>query len=173
MRTLRTRRRSPRSRGALRGLRRRRRPIANTERATVHPVREYLRSLNPDLPRPVWILQVGGLTNAFGNGVVLPFLLIYLHNVRGIPLGLAGLAAAVNSAAALCSGFVAGSLADRIGPKRVLIGSLLGLSVSISLFPLIRGVPSAYALQLLMGTCSGAFWPSQSSMITGLAAPAR
>ena len=60
----------------------------------------YVRSLNPHLPRPVWVLQVGGLTNAFGNGIVLPFLIIYLHNVRGIPLGLAGLAAAVNSAAA-------------------------------------------------------------------------
>jgi MFS family permease len=134
-------------------------------------VRGYLRSLDPKLSRDLWLLQLGGVTNAFGNGVVLPFLLIYLHNVRGIPLGLAGLAAAVNSAAALCSGFVAGSLADRVGPKRVLIASLLGLAVSISLFPLIRGVPSAYALQLLMGTCSGAFWPSQSALLTGLASP--
>ena len=32
---------------------------------------DYIRSLNPQLPRPVWLLQVGGLTNAFGNGVVL------------------------------------------------------------------------------------------------------
>jgi MFS family permease len=136
-------------------------------------VRGYLRSLDPKLTADLWLLQLGGLTNAFGNGVVLPFLLIYLHNVRGIPLGLAGLAAAVNSAAALCSGFVAGSLADRVGPKRVLIASLLGLAVSISLFPLIRGVPSAYALQLLMGTCSGAFWPSQSAMVTRLASPAQ
>ena len=77
----------------------------------------YVRSLNPQLPRPVWVLQVGGLTNAFGNGIVLPFLIIYLHNVRGIPLGLAGLAAAVNSAAAFVSGFVAGSLADRHRPE--------------------------------------------------------
>ncbi|MDX6447885.1 MAG: hypothetical protein QOD08_348, partial [Gaiellaceae bacterium] len=50
----------------------------------------YLRSLDPRLSRDVWILQLGGLTNAFGNGIVLPFLIIYLHNVRGIPLGLAG-----------------------------------------------------------------------------------
>jgi MFS family permease len=131
-------------------------------------VREYLRSLNPDLPRPVWILQVGGLTNAFGNGIVLPFLIIYLHNVRGIPLGLAGLAAAVNSAAALVSGFVAGSLADKVGPKRVLIGALLVMSVAISLFPLIHNVWQAFALNILLGTGSGSFWPSQSSMLTGL-----
>src|SRR6187551_2903659 len=109
-------------------------------------MRAYLRSLNPDLPRPVWLLQVGGLTNAFGNGTVLPFLIIYLHNVRGIPLGLAGLAAAVNSAAALVSGFAAGALADRIGPRRVLVGALVVMAVAISLFPLIENEWHAYAL---------------------------
>jgi MFS family permease len=128
----------------------------------------YLRSLQPDLPRSVWLLQVGGLLNAFGNGIVLPFLIIYLHNVRGIPLGLAGLIAAANSAAALVSGFVAGSLSDRIGPKRVLIAALLVMAVAISLFPLIRETWHALALNMLLGTGSGAFWPSQSSLVSGL-----
>ena len=36
-------------------------------------------------------LQLGGLVNAFGNGMVIPFMFIYLHNVRGIGLGLTGL----------------------------------------------------------------------------------
>ena len=128
----------------------------------------------PDLPRPVWLLQVGGLTNSFGNGIVLPFLIIYLHNVRGISLGLAGLAAAVNSTAAFASGFLAGSLSDRIGPRRVLMAALLTMAVAISLFPLIHNVWQAYALNLLLGAGSGSFWPSQSSMLTGLTpAPAR
>src|SRR4051794_29248182 len=117
-------------------------------------MRAYLRSLNPDLPRPVWLLQIGGLTNSFGNGIVLPFLIIYLHNVRGISLGLAGLAAAVNSTAAFLSGFVAGSLSDRVGPRRVLMAALVTMAVGISLFPLIRTVWQAYALSLLVGTGS-------------------
>ena len=58
----------------------------------MRPVAAYLRSLDPRLPRPVYVLELGALVNAFGNGVVLPFLLIYLHNVRGIPFGLAGTA---------------------------------------------------------------------------------
>ena len=66
-------------------------------------MRAYLRSLNPNLPRDVWILQAGGLANMFGNGVIGPFLIIYLHNVRGISLGVAGLVVASNSAA---GGFV-------------------------------------------------------------------
>src|SRR3954465_6953564 len=107
-------------------------------------MRSYVPGPIPPPPRDVYVLQAGGLTNAFGNGIVLPFLIIYLHNVRGIPLGLAGLAAAVNSAAALCSGFVAGSLSDRIGPRRVLMGALIVMAVAISLFPLIRTAGDAF-----------------------------
>ena len=133
----------------------------------------YLRSLDPRLPRAVWILQSGGLVNSFGNGVVLPFLIIYFHNVRGIPLGIAGLAAAANSVGALGSGFLAGSLGDRIGPRRVLVGSLWTMTVAICLFPLIRTGWHALLLDGLLGTGSGAFWPSQSALLADLAPPTR
>ena len=36
----------------------------------------WLRSLDPQLPREVWLLQLGGVMNSFGNGLVLPFLVI-------------------------------------------------------------------------------------------------
>ena len=34
-------------------------------------MRNYLRSLNPQLPRSVQTLQLGGLLNAIGNGLIL------------------------------------------------------------------------------------------------------
>jgi MFS family permease len=131
-------------------------------------MRSYVRSLDPRLPRPVYVLELGALVNAFGNGVVLPFLLIYLHNVRGIPFGLAGTAAAVQSTAALGSGFLGGSLSDRIGPKRVLLGSLAVMTVAFALMPLIREAWQAFAIYTLWGIGSGAFWPSQSALLAGL-----
>jgi MFS family permease len=134
----------------------------------VKPLAAYFRSLDPRLPRDVWILQAGGLVNTFGNGVVLPFLIIYLHNVRGISLGVAGLAAATNSACALSSGFLAGSLGDRIGPRRVLVGGLLVMAFAVLLFPLIRTGWHALLLYGLMGVGSGSFWPSQSMLLTSL-----
>jgi MFS family permease len=105
--------------------------------------------------------------------MVLPFLIIYLHNVRGVPLGLAGLIAAANSAAALVTGFVAGTLADRIGPRQVLIAALCVMSGAIACFPLIRETWHAFALSAALGAGSGAFWPSQSSLLSGLTAHER
>jgi MFS family permease len=140
----------------------------------VRPLPAYLRSLDPRLPREVYVLELGALVNAFGNGVVLPFLLIYLHNVRGIPFGLAGSAAAVQSAAALASGFLGGTLSDRVGPKRVLLGALAVMTVAFALMPLIRTAWEAFAIYTLWGVGSGSFWPSQSALLAGLSpAPRR
>jgi len=139
----------------------------------MRPVRTYLRSLDPRLPRTVYVLELGALVNAFGNGVVLPFLLIYLHNVRGISFGLAGSAAAVQSAAALGSGFLGGTLSDRLGPKRVLLGALAVMTVAFALMPLIRTALDAFAIYTLWGIGSGAFWPSQSALLASLTPAAR
>src|SRR6266511_2692801 len=136
-------------------------------------MRAYLRSLDPRLPREVWILQAGGLANMFGNGVVVPFLIIYLHNVRGISLGVAGLVAASNAFAALISAFVGGALGDRIGPRAVLTGSLVVMAAAFALFPLIRTPWHAVVLSMLVGAGSGSFWPSQSTLLSSLTPPER
>ena len=134
----------------------------------MRPVAAYLRSLDPQLPRSVWVLQAGGLANFFGNGVVIPFLIIYLHNVRGISLTVAGLIAATNSAVAIPSGILAGALSDRLGAKRVLAAALLVMAGSIALFPLITEAWHAFLLNAALGLGSGAFWPSQGALLTAL-----
>jgi MFS family permease len=131
-------------------------------------VRTYFRSLSPQLPRDVWVLQAGGLANSFGNGIMLPFLIIYLHNVRGVALGIAGLVAASNSVCGFLSGFAAGTLSDRIGPRRVLVAALCVMAVATGLFPLVHNAWEAFVLYGLSGLGSGSFWPSQSSLVTGL-----
>jgi MFS family permease len=139
----------------------------------VGSLRSSIRDLDPRLPRDVYVLQAGGLLNAFGNGVVLPFLIIYLHNVRGIPLGLAGLAAATQSASALGSGFLAGTLSDRVGPRRVLVGALVVMAVAFALMSHIRSAGDAFGIYAVWGVGSGAFWPAQSALLAGLAPPRR
>ena len=136
-------------------------------------MREYLRSLNPQLPRPVWLLQVGGVMNSFGNGVVFPFLAIYLHNVRGFGIATAGIAIAISSVAQLLTGIAVGPIIDRVGARPVLASGLILQAAGFGLLPLVRTPWHAYALLAIEGIGSAGFWPSQSTLISKLTPAAR
>jgi MFS family permease len=133
----------------------------------------WLRSLDPQLPGEVWLLQLGGVMNSFGNGLVLPFLVIYLHDVRGFGLGVSGLVVAVSATAQLTAGLVAGPLVDRLGPRRVLGAGLVLQGVGFGLFPLVRSPWQAFVLIAIEGAGSAGFWPSQSTLIARLTPPPR
>src|SRR6478736_127025 len=128
----------------------------------------WLRAFDPQLPRQVWLLQVGGVMNSFGNGIVLPFLVIYLHDVRGFSLGTAGLIVGVSSAALLAAGIVAGLVIDRIGPKRTLGCGLVLQAIGFGLLPLVREPWQAFVLLAIEGVGASGFWPSQSTLISRL-----
>ena len=136
-------------------------------------VTSLLERLAPGLPRSVWLLQVGGFANAFGNGIAFPFLLIYLHNVRGVSLGVAGLIAGTNAAVGMVAGPVAGALVDRLGSKRVLMGSLVTLAVGFGSYPLVQEAWQGFLCAGIAGIGNGAFWPAHSSLVGGLTARER
>jgi predicted MFS family arabinose efflux permease len=132
-----------------------------------------LRSIDPRLPRSVWTLEAGGLVNAFGNGITFPFLVIYLHNVRGFSLGTAGLVLATNGAFSLLASPLAGILSDRIGGRLTLAGALVLMAAGYGSFPLVTEPWHAFAAMAVAGWGNGSFWPSQSTLLAGLAPPAR
>ena len=132
-----------------------------------------LGRFDPQLPRQVWLLQTGGVVNSFGNGVVLPFLVIYLHDVRGFGLGTAGLAIAVASAAQLAAGIGAGPIIDRFGPRPTLAVGLVLQAVGFGLLPLVRHPWHAFVLLAVEGAGSAGFWPSQSTLVARLTPGAR
>jgi MFS family permease len=128
----------------------------------------YLRSLNPDLPRPVWLLQMGGLANWLGQGIAYPFLVIYLHNVRGFSLDTAGLVLASSAAIGLVSFPVAGAIVDRVGGRVTLAGALVVQAVGYALFPLVHEPWEAFGVAAVVGAGVGGFWPGQSTLLAGL-----
>ena len=100
------------------------------------------------LPRQVWLVQAGGVVNSLGNGIVFPFIVIYLHNVRGISFAAAGLALSAGAVAALAAGIGAGPFVDRFGGRNTLLVGLLLQAVSFALFPLVREAWHAFVLLL-------------------------
>ncbi|HKA27386.1 MAG TPA: MFS transporter, partial [Gaiellaceae bacterium] len=137
------------------------------------PLATYLRSLDPLLPRQVWLVQAGGVVNSLGNGIVFPFIVIYLHNVRGISFAEAGLALSAGAIAALAAGFGAGTIVDRFGGRNTLLLGLLLQAASFALFPMIREAWHAVALLALEGAGTACFWPGQSTLLSHLTPPER
>jgi MFS family permease len=131
-------------------------------------VRGYVRSLDPRLSRGTWTLLSGSFCNALGNGVVFPFLLIYLHNVRGLPLGTSGLVLATASVTAIAAGPVTGFAIDRLGPRGALVGSMVASTIGFGGFALVRHEPGAFLCAALAGIGNGSFWPAHATLVAGL-----
>ncbi len=91
-----------------------------------------------DIPRPVLVLILGGFIQSTGNSLMWPLNSLFMHNVLGRSLTEAGTLLAIQSAASLFGQFASGFLADRFGPKRVMIIGLVGAILSvgtIGIFP--------------------------------------
>lgn len=127
-----------------------------------------LAIFNPDLPREVWLFQVGVLINFFGNGLVAHFLVIYLHFGRGIPFAAAGSAVALGGITAVTSGLVAGSLSDRIGPRNTLVGAMVSNAVAYLLYTQVSAPWEAFAVGLLVGVGTGAYGPTSQNLTASL-----
>ena len=139
----------------------------------MRPLLRYLRSVDPKLPRSVWILSLGGLANALGHGLAFPFLIIYLHNVRGFSLPTAGLVLATTGAVSLLAGPGVGIVVDRIGGRAALAAALVLLAIGFGLYPLIEEPWQAFGAAAVAGLGNAGFWPSQSALLAGLTPPER
>jgi len=137
----------------------------------VAPIRERLEAR---LPWDVYVLQTGLVLNALGNGIANPFVLLYLHDVRHIPLAQAGLASAANAGAALGASLVGGSVADRVGPKATVLGGLALASVTFIAYPVVVTTGwEAIVFGAVLGTAAGGWLTGQSALLAALVPPAK
>ena len=125
------------------------------------------------LSREVRRLVLGNTLSALGTGFTLPFLLIYLTDVRGFAVTTAGYAIAAMGVVGLVSVPVMGSLADRVGPWRVLVGALLCQGLGTAGLAAVTEPWHAFATISLMSVGSAAGWPSQAALIAALVPSAR
>ena len=109
------------------------------------------------------------MLNTLGNGAVAPFLVIYLHDVRGIPLGVAGLAGSTGAACGLLGALAAGTVADRVGARRTMIAGLLLSTTAYFLYPTVREAWQAFVLAGLAGSGLGTWLTMQSTVLAAIA----
>ena len=128
------------------------------------------RGLIPDLPRQAWIILGGDALSAVGNGLVLPFFIIYLNRVRGIEIDTAAYALATTAVVGFVVAPIGGWMADRIGARRVVILSLVISALGSISIAAVREVWHAFAAAALFGTGITLFWPSVHALVTTIVA---
>src|SRR5207302_6000221 len=84
-------------------------------------VSHFIAGWRTGLPRPVLILQAGNALNYFGYGLVLPFEIIYLHQVRGFSTSTAGLVLAATMGASAIVTLPTGALLGRYSAKALVV----------------------------------------------------
>ena len=91
--------------------------------------RPPLREFWTDLPREGRLLLSVVVFQFVGTGLVLPFWVVYLHEIRGFSLGSVGLLMALLPAAGFVIVAPGGVLIDRLGPRKTMVASLLMATV--------------------------------------------
>ncbi|HVQ87957.1 MAG TPA: MFS transporter [Actinomycetes bacterium] len=127
-----------------------------------------------ELPREVkWLLLGIGLFS-LGAGLTLPFLLVYLHQVRGISTQLAGAVIAWIALVGLLTGPLWGVVIDRIGPRVTLLLSLLVEASAVLCLAFVTNVWQAFLVASLLAIGSAGGWPAQTALLSRLVpSPAR
>jgi MFS family permease len=109
--------------------------------------------------------------NALGRGFTLPFLLIYLHSVRGIPLPVTGLVLASLGAVGVAAGPVLGTAIDRFGARRVLLAALGVSTVGAVLLTQVHSTWQAFLAVAVTGIGGSASWPATNALLSGVTTP--
>lgn len=107
------------------------------------------------LPRPVLILQAGNALNYFGYGLILPFEIIYLHQIRGFSVSTAGLVLAATMATAALVTPPTGALLDRYSAKAFVIAGSLASAVGYAGFAYVELPWQAFACSIVSGAGIG------------------
>lgn len=120
------------------------------------------------LPTEARRVLLGVAFFAVGNGLTLPFLLVYLHEVRGLATETAGLVIAWVALGGLLTGPVWGTAVDRVGPMPVLRLALLIEACGVVLLAFVDDVPSALLAATLIALGVSGAWPSQTALLARL-----
>lgn len=131
--------------------------------------REYKRAFS-GLPIAVWYLAMVVLVNRAGS-MVLPFLALYV--TEGLQLGdsAAGWMLAIYGMGSCAGAFIGGMVADRLGPFRVQIASLVVSGMGYFLMTLADSFTSLACIVVLTSFSADAFRPANGASVTLLAPP--
>ena len=132
--------------------------------ALLDPVRLRLRDLDPRVHR----LFLGFAFSALGSGLTMPFLYVYLAEVRGIETATVGWMFAWMGLLGFAMAPPGGTLIDRFGPRPVMVVGLVVEAVCTTSIGHVETVTQGFVVAsfIVLGTVG--LWPAATAMLTRL-----
>jgi MFS family permease len=124
--------------------------------------------VSPRLSGKTRLFLTGNTLSMFGTGMVLPWMIIYFHETRGIALPVVGVLMAAGAATGLVVGLACGALMDRVGARPVLSMILLGQFVDAAALAWAHDTLTALPAVLLYGATWTPMIGAISTMLNGL-----
>ncbi|WP_068400200.1 MFS transporter [Kribbia dieselivorans] len=118
-----------------------------------------------DLPTAGRWLLTTTIVQTLGRGMVLPFVLIYMTQVRGASLDTAGYLMAAIAVAAVAVTVPTGYLIDHLGARAVVMGGTIAMIAGAVMFAFATSVPALLVASLLVGAAQGSSFPAFHSFI--------
>jgi MFS family permease len=123
------------------------------------------------LSRPVLILQAGNALNYFGYGLVLPFEIIYLHQIRGFSTSTAGLVLAATMGTSAIATPPTGALLDRCSAKALVVAGSLASAFGYAGFAFVERPWQGFACSIVGGAGLGAAGTANRTLVVRLITP--
>lgn len=127
-------------------------------------LRQFWSTLSPE---GRWLLSTVAV-QTLGRGLTLPFTVIYLHEVRGFSLDLAGTLMAFIAIVALAVTGPGGALTDRVGARRVLLFSTTCQMIGCAVLAFATTPALAVVAMAFLGINFGMSWPAFNALIAAV-----
>ena len=134
-------------------------------------ISDLIGSWRTGLSRPVLILQAGNAVNYFGYGLVLPFEVIYLHQVRGFSTSIAGLILAATMGTSAIATPPTGALLDRYSAKGLVVAGSLASALGYAGFAFVERPWQGLACSVISGAGLGAAGTANRTLVVRLIEP--
>jgi len=127
-----------------------------------------LKALYNEYPRQYWLMITGIVISTAGGSMVWPFLLIYASGKLHLPLSTVATLIAINAGTGLFSSILAGTLADKIGRKVVMVFSLALNGIAYFFLMRAETYPQFVVLMIFIGLSNPLYQVGADAMLADM-----